>query len=197
MVRNALFTLVFILGFGNKLSAQLSSGLFDKQAIQQANTSAVNVKNSYSILTEGKLTALVFFSTECPLSQNYSVVVQKISDDFSKNVQVFGLFPGTTYSKREIREFSNKYKVRFPLIIDKKMKMVKLVNATITPEVILLDDQANLIYRGAIDDWAIDLGKKRSKAATEFLREAIQHKIAGLPVSPKITRPVGCLINEY
>lgn len=149
------------------------------------------------IFSGNKLTLLVFLSPECPLSKNYSVVLQKIADDFEQAVNVVGIIPGSTVSKKEMQAFTAKYKLSFPLLIDKKMVTVKAVSATITPEVVLMDSHGTQLYRGAIDDWAVDLGKKKNKASNEYLRLAIEQTISGMPVSTKMVQPVGCLINNF
>lgn len=154
-------------------------------------------KYNKEILSESKLSLLVFLSTECPLSKNYSVVIQKISDEFIQDLQVTAIIPGSTDSKKDVAAFARKYKLTYPLLIDKKMIVVHAVKATTTPEVVLLSPKGELIYKGAIDDWAVDLGKKRNKPDQEYLRNAILQAKSGLPVLVNYNEPVGCLINDF
>jgi thiol-disulfide isomerase/thioredoxin len=177
--------------------AQGLLGPFDEDALNAFSAKGVNIPYNAGILQQNKWTLLVFLSPECPLSKNYAVVIQQLATDFQNQIQVVGIIPGATFSKKEIRQFASKYKLSFPLVIDEKMATVKAVEATVTPEVVLMTNKASLIYRGAIDDWAVDLGKKRTKASREYLRDAIKQTQEGIPVTQKINQPVGCLINEF
>ncbi|MCF1714549.1 redoxin domain-containing protein [Flavihumibacter sp. RY-1] len=167
-----------------------------QKILQHPDIAALKEFNK-ELLSENKMTLLVFLATECPLSKNYSVVIQKIADEFAQELQVTAIIPGSTDSKKEVRAFAVKYKLDFPLLIDKKMISVHAVHATTTPEVVLLSPKGELIYQGAIDDWAVDLGKKRNKPDQEYLRNAILQAKSGLPVLVNYNEPVGCLINDF
>ena len=196
-MRKLFFALVLLLAMIHKSSAQGLLPPFDEDALRSFSAKAVNVPFTTGLLQEKKWTLLVFLSPECPLSKNYAVVIQQLAIDYPAQLQVIGIIPGTTFSKNEIRRFASKYKLSFPLVIDEKMTAVKAVDATITPEAVLIRENATLIYRGAIDDWAVSLGKKRTKASREYLRDAIEQARAGIAITQKMVQPVGCLINEF
>ena len=196
-MRKLFFVLVLLLATILKSSAQGLLPPFDEDALRRLSVKAVNVPFTAGLLQENKWTLLVFLSPECPLSKNYAVVIQQLAIDYPDQLQVIRIIPGTTFSKNEIRRFASKYKLSFPLIIDEKMTAVKAVDATITPEVVLLTGKATLIYRGAIDDWAVSLGQKKAKASRHYLRDAIEQTREGIAVTQKIVQPVGCLINEF
>jgi hypothetical protein len=71
------------------------------------------------------------------------------------------------------------------------------MHAKITPEVILLNDKNILVYKGAVDDLLIGLGKRKLKATNEYLKNAIAQSINHKAVTIKRTRAVGCKINDY
>jgi peroxiredoxin len=142
-----------------------------------------------------KLTAIVFLSPDCPLSQNYSLVLNDIQKTRKDVLQIVGVFPGMNYSNSEIVAFKNKYAIDFVLVRDHKEALVKYTHATITPEVFLYDSKAVLLYKGAIDDWAISLGKKKRQADHHYLRDAIENFLQHKEVSPSETKAVGCFIS--
>ena len=76
-------------------------------------------------------------------------------------------------------------------------KLTNYLEATITPEVVLMSEKGKLIYRGAIDDWVTDLGKNKLRPEKEYLRLAVTQYINHQPISIKKTKPKGCYINEY
>ena len=142
------------------------------------------------------LNLLVFLSPECPLSINYTKTLNSLAEQFSGKANIIGIIPGRSYSLGQADSFARDYKLRFPVFIDTDKKITGLVKATITPEVILFDRKGEIIYRGAIDDWAVDLGKKKISATDPYLGNAITAHLAGNQVVLKRTRPVGCLIND-
>ncbi|TDE13620.1 redoxin domain-containing protein [Dyadobacter psychrotolerans] len=143
-----------------------------------------------------KLRIIVFLSPECPLSQNYSLVLNQIQEQNKETTDVIGIFPGTSYLPKDYQAFKEKYKITFPLLTDSAKKLVVKLDAKVTPEVFLLDVNDKVIYSGAIDNWVIDLGKKRSKATAYYLSDAITSYIQSKPVDLVSTKAVGCYITD-
>lgn len=151
--------------------------------------------NAISLPGSNKLTAIVFLSPDCPLSQNYTLVLNEIQKTRKDILQIVGVFPGNDYRNNEIATFRQKYAVDFLLARDNKDALVNFTRATITPEVFLYDSKAVLLYKGAIDDWAISLGKKKRQADHHYLRDAINNFLQHKEVSPSETKAVGCFIS--
>ena len=143
-----------------------------------------------------KLACFIFLSPECPLSQNYSVLLNKLAAEHNKDVDIVGVFPGKGYSFQEYKKFKKKYHINFILLADRASGLVKKLSATTTPEAFLLNDKNSILYHGSIDDWAISLGKQRKTATQNYLQDAINNYLAGMPISIKETKPIGCLIND-
>ncbi len=70
------------------------------------------------------------------------------------------LFPGKAYSNEEIKKFKQKYNIQFPLLIDYDKKLTSYLHAAVTPQVILLNNKYQLVYKGAIDNWCNRLANK-------------------------------------
>jgi len=145
----------------------------------------------------GKPVLFIFLSPECPLCQQYSLVLNKLYGEYGKKVNFYGIIPGKTFDANTINGFSEKYKIAFPLYIDRVLKLSRYLQATATPEVILLDNRSELLYKGAIDDWFADLGKQRSRTTKNFLHDALDQQLGGEPVAVKRTKAIGCYINDY
>jgi thiol-disulfide isomerase/thioredoxin len=140
---------------------------------------------------------LVFLSPECPLCINYTRTLNELVTTFGSKATFTGIVPGKAYSAEEVEKFKKDYKVRFNIYIDRDKRLSKGCKATVTPEVIVFKQDGKVIYRGAIDDWAIAPGKKKQKAFNEYLHDAMQAYITGSVIKLKSTKPVGCLINDY
>lgn len=144
-----------------------------------------------------QLTAIVFLSPDCPLSQNYTLVLNDIQKSRKDLLQIVGVLPNAGYySEHEIVSFKNKYAIEFALVRDKKGVLVNYTHASITPEVFLYDSKGILLYKGAIDDWAISLGKKKRQAEQHYLRSAIDNYLQHKEVNPSQTKAIGCFISN-
>ena len=67
--------------------------------------------------------------------------------------------------------------------------------ATITPEAFVIDWAGNIKYSGAIDNWAITLGKQRQVISEHYVQDALSELLEGDKVSQVKTRAVGCIIE--
>lgn len=181
----------WINGHAQKVDASLSKittlTLLDQQQQKQVT---INI-------TSKPLTVLVFLSPECPLCKNYTKILNELNTKFAGSVQMLGIIPGSTFSQEEIAAFINKYHIAFPIQLDTSNALANYVKATVTPQAIVINDKARLLYTGAIDNWAQDLGKQRLKVSEHYLSDAIDQSLHDLPVKIAKTTPIGCKINDY
>lgn len=143
------------------------------------------------------LSLLVFLSPDCPLCKNYSLVLNELQQEFKSKINIYGVVPGITYSNDEVKKYINDYKIAFPIMVDPQKEFTSMVKATVTPEVVLVNKDGNIVYRGAIDDWVEELGRKKIKPEQHFLKEAINQYLQNMPVAIKQTVAKGCWINEF
>ena len=191
--------LVFLLSRSFAVVAQVTDVHFDLAKIKKI--SLVDGNGQSLPLTKDifkPLNLFVFLSPECPLCKNYTTVLNKISQDFSRDsFVIIGIVSGKAYSPEEVNSFKKEFSVDFQLFVDPAKKLTNYLKATITPEVVLINEKGKLIYRGAIDDWVTDLGKNKLRPEKEYLRLAVTQYINHQPISIKKTKPKGCYINEY
>ena len=191
--------LVFLFSRGFTVLGQITDVHFDLARIKKI--SLVDEYGQSRRLTTDifkPLNLFVFLSPECPLCKNYTTVLNKISQDFSRDsFVIIGIVSGKSYSTEEVNSFKKEFLVDFQLFIDPAKKLTNYLEATITPEVVLISEKGKLIYRGAIDDWVTDLGKNKLRPEKEYLRLAVTQYINHQPIPIKKTKPKGCYINEY
>jgi len=142
----------------------------------------------------GRLSLFVFLSPECPLCQNYTTVLNELEKQYRGKVKFYGIFPGRAYDASTIQAFREKYKIGYSLLIDGSFRLTRYLQASVTPETILLNDKNELVYKGAIDNWLKDLGKMQTRITAHYLQDALDRYPD--QNSPKRTRAVGCLIND-
>lgn len=81
-----------------------------------------------------------------------------------------------------------------PTVHDPDQDLGRLLEATTTTEVFLLDARRTLVYRGAIDD-QVGRGYTRPAPERTFLRDALDETLANRPVSFPSTDAPGCLLG--
>lgn len=143
-----------------------------------------------------KPTVYVFLSTECPLSQEQTLTLNALYDDYNPKVEFIGVFPNSQDNPEVINEFSRDFSIQFELVADEDHKLKSQFNASVTPEVFLLSDNRNLLYSGKVDNRMISLGKKRKVITENYLKDALDSYLDGRQIRIKQTTPVGCVIFD-
>jgi thiol-disulfide isomerase/thioredoxin len=150
---------------------------------------------SYSLKPAGKAVAYVFLSTDCPLCKNYAPVLEALQEKYL-DIQFFGIVSGVTFTRTDVATYAIEYGITFPVLMDPLKRAAIGMNATTTPQVILVDANGKEFYRGLIDNWVVSLGKQRKVATKKYLEDAIKSLQAGGQPIPATT-PVGCLISNF
>lgn len=153
-----------------------------------------DLSGKQSRINLSKALAFVFLSPECPLCKNYLPGLVKLKNS-NKDINFYGIIPGTSYSLKEINELKNEYGINFDLLTDKDKQLSKYLGATTTPEVFLINKMGAVTYSGLIDNWSSSLGQKRLVITEKYLEQAIKDLLDGKQTFKK-TIPVGCLIND-
>jgi peroxiredoxin len=151
---------------------------------------------SLSELSGQHITVIYFVAPDCPLCQSYSLTIRQLSETYKgRGITMLGVIAGTDYSDMEIVTFKKKYSIPFTLFKDPDFSVVKHFEATITPEVVVLDAQGKVVYQGRIDNWAYELGKKRKVITEHNLIDALESILKGETVKVPRTKAVGCFIE--
>lgn len=182
------------------LSGILSVHTLSAQLIASANmVPAGRLKDyngkTFTVKPAGKPVVYIFLSPECPLCKNYAPVLQQLQNKY-KDVQFYGIISGQTFTKSDVAEYAKDYNLTFPILMDGDKKVAGYLNATVTPEVLLIGNNGKEYYRGLIDDWVTGLGTKRIKATRKYLEQAINNLLMGNELVSQTT-PIGCLISNY
>jgi peroxiredoxin len=167
--------------------AELGSKL---QSFQLKDTSgATRSLESYS----GKIIVFVFWSFKCPVSLAYDDRVEKLQAKYTdKGIVVLGVASGANDSPDEIRANAANLKIQFPVLLDSEGDLAENLGATHTPDVFILDKEAVLRYRGALDN-----NKKPGESGRiAYAEDAIDAILAGRVAPVSETRPFGCSIKR-
>src|SRR3954447_7492245 len=144
-----------------------------------------------------KAILLFFVTTDCPVANSYVPEMNRLRDTYSaRGVAVYAVQAETTVADDVVVRYAQEYRYGFPLLLDPRQDLVKLANATVTPQAAVLAPDGKVLYLGRIDNRVEDFGKQRPQATHPDLREALDAVLAGKPVPHPVTKSIGCAINR-
>lgn len=144
----------------------------------------------------GKVVVMVFVRTDCPVSNRYAPVIQRLSAAHAGKVVFWLVYPSKSESAEVIRKHEREYGYKLPALRDPQHVLVKESQVEITPEVAVFDAGQHLIYHGRIDNLYEDIGRARSAATTHELEDAIAAALGGKSLAADATHGVGCYISD-
>lgn len=146
---------------------------------------------------EGKVVAVVFLSTGCPVSNGYLPRLQQIAGIFAdQGVEFYGVISHSSITRAEAIAHRRKYKIAFPVLFDATGNLRKQLRPTHVPQAIVLDRNGDRVYSGLIDDLYAELGRKRTKVRHHYLVNALHAAVHGRKPSVEKTTPIGCLVED-
>ena len=148
----------------------------------------------------GKAVVLAFLGTECPLCKIYAPRLVALSKQYAAQDVVFlGIDPNRQDSATEIAAYARNHGIEFPILKDLKQVIADDVGVTRTPEVVVLDADRKIRYRGRIDDqygFQKNVGYQQPSARAHDLVAALDAITAGEAVATTETNAPGCLIGR-
>ncbi len=144
-----------------------------------------------------KILVQFFMHTTCPISQKYTLTINEIAKKFQNQPVQFELIfldIKSTNQLKEVKEFVQVYKIQIPFKTYKNTDYAQQMGIKVTPEVLVTQDN-QIQYQGAIDDWFIDWGKNKKQPEQFYLINAINGMLTSQNVWIKKTNAVGCLIE--
>lgn len=136
--------------------------------------------------------------TDCPISNRYAPELQRLHQRFAPAGIVFRLvYPDPADEADGIRRHVEDFGYPFEALRDPKHRLVRLAQATVTPEAIVFargGSGPHLVYRGRIDDRYVAFGKARPAAKSRDLERILEAIEADEAVRLRTTPAVGCAI---
>jgi len=169
----------------------------DRDSLLQMELKSIeNESFPLSEITNQPATVFVFLDGNCPICQRYASILNQIHQDYQdQGILILGVFPEQESEKFSGDFYKSEYNIDFPLFADPIQQLTKSLSATITPEVVVVDKRGEIRYRGAISNWFLGPGEKRSVVTEHYLRDALDHIIGGTEIDVRSTKPIGCYIS--
>lgn len=144
------------------------------------------------IQTAGKITAVIFISTQCPISNDYNERMKALYNEFSpRGVQFAFLNSNSTESSADAAEHARKNGFAFRVLKDVNNVEADRFAAEFTPHVFVIGKNSEVIYRGAIDD-----SRPADKVTKTYLKDVLGAALAGAPLPVTETKAFGCTIKR-
>ena len=145
---------------------------------------------------DGRAVCFAFLHPACPLAQEYAPVLSALAADFgSAGIRFVGVIcecndPG------DVEVYRKEFGITFPIHLDTDFTLAEALDATITPEVVLVDRDRITRYSGRIDDRYKIRGVMTPGDARPELANAIQDLVAGREIKNPRTQAVGCPLDR-
>lgn len=151
---------------------------------------------SLSDFADKPVIVLAFLGTECPLAKLYGPRLSAMQASFAEQgVAFIGVSSNKQDSLTKLTAYVHRYEINFPMLKDVGNRLADELGAARTPEVVVLDSQRKIRYRGRIDD-QYGVGFARDKAQRADLQLSIEEVLADKLVTIPETIAVGCHIGR-
>jgi peroxiredoxin len=143
--------------------------------------------------TDKKAVVLFFVGAECPVSNGYSPLMQRIAEKFAPlGVLTWAVHCDPTIDAKSAAEHAKEYALKFRVLLDPAQTVAEPAGVSVTPEAVVVSATGKVLYRGRIDDRYASDGKRRDMPRVNDLENALEAVLAGR--EPKVSQTVsfGC-----
>ena len=133
----------------------------------------INQQNQINSINKRQIKINIFYSINCPMCIKYAPVLRKLIEVYnSDSITFLFIFPNSEFPAVEI--FMKQYNFNTNFKIDNNLKISKKYKVEVTPEIVVLNQNDKILYKGAIDDLYYDIGKYRKFTTNNYLKEFIE-----------------------
>jgi len=154
----------------------------------------------FSILgfSQNKYSVYVFVAEKCPISIYMVKPLQEVFQKYGNDVDFYTVFPLKNSTNKTAQQFLEKYNLTdFKIKLDNYQGFARKLGATITPEVIVLDDNGEIVFRGRISDAYKAPGKMKHGVRKNELIAVLDKLTNGEVVPEPWAHAVGCYITFH
>lgn len=138
---------------------------------------------------------LLFISADCPISNRYAPTINQLLKEYGPaNVAFYAVQSDPDVTPAAARKHAEDYGFQFPVLLDAGQALAGVYGVSVTPTAVVVSGKGDLLYRGRIDDRAVDFGQWRNFARKQDLRDAIANVVAGRSVARPFPDAVGCFL---
>jgi peroxiredoxin len=139
----------------------------------------------------GRVTAVLFFSTRCPLSNAFNYRRNVVYHDFHTRVRFLLVDPNANESLAEVQAYTKQSGFDLPVYRDPDGAVAALLAVRATTDTFVLDRAGVVRYKGNIEN-----APNPERSTQRGLRSAIAAVLGGQPVKDPETRAIGCAVRR-
>ena len=186
-----ILALAAALALGPNLAASESSPALNNFLLEDAGGAR---RALYDAEPGTRGTVLAFTGVECPIAKLYGPRLAELHEEYGpEGIRFLGIDPNYQDKPDEIRARAAAVGIQFPILRDPFQVVTHELAVTRTTEVFLLDQDFEVVYRGALDD-QYGVGTQKPFPRNEYLIEAVEALLAGEEPETQRTDAPGCLI---
>ena len=189
-----LIVLILFLIFNGFVKTNSNGSLLkDVSKVQNFTLNDCNGKShSLKDFKNSKAIVVMFIATRCPVSNDYNDRMENLYNEFKdKGISFIGINSNKAESVDEVKSHAKEHGLTFLILKDNRNKIADEFDASVTPEIYVLNSNYEVQYHGRIDD-SRDVDNVESKD----LEQALNEIIAGKKVSNERTKAFGCTIKR-
>lgn len=144
------------------------------------------------------LQAYIYLAEECPISIYMTVALKESAETYKDQVDFIAVFPNSRSNYKTMGLFIEKYGLQqYQRILDENQAISKKYGAKVTPEVIIVDSNDQILYRGQISNAYQRVGKRKHGQITNLLSSAIEKHLGGEEIETPWPNAIGCFITFH
>jgi hypothetical protein len=148
--------------------------------------------NPVKVSLAGKVTAVLFISAQCPVSNAYNERMESLYKDYAaRGVQFVFLNANVNEGAEQIDKHARDVGFTFRVLRDENSATADALGAQFTPETYVIDPQGIIRYHGRIDD-----SRPGDHITAQNLRLALDEVLTGKPVAVPEAKAFGCTIKR-
>jgi peroxiredoxin len=184
------FTVIFFLSF-ILTNILISSEIGEK--VENFTLEDYNgVKHSLTDYKSSKAIVIMFIATRCPVSNAYNERMVRLYNDYKpKGIAFIAINSNKQENVEEIKKHADEHGFKFTILKDLNNKIADKLEASVTPEIYLLNNKFEILYHGRIDD-----SRREQNVTSKDLRTALDAVLSGKQIEVKETKAFGCTIKR-
>ena len=141
---------------------------------------------------DSKAIVVMFIATKCPVSNAYNTRMETLYNDYKdKGISFIAINSNKAESVDEIKSHAKEHGLTFLILKDQQNKVADKFDASVTPEIYVLNSKYEIQYHGRIDD-----SREEDNVESKDLENALNEILAGKKVSKSRTKAFGCSIKR-
>jgi peroxiredoxin len=145
---------------------------------------------------DGEVLVVAFTQVGCPIAQRFGPKLAKLHEQYrEQGVAFVGVDASPQDEPAEIAAQAERLKHRFPYLRDEHQVLLRALDVRTSTEVLVLDRERRIRYRGAIDD-SMEVGVLRATHERDLLNDAIAAVLAGRVPEVQGSDAPGCVITR-